>query len=558
MKNFLLITFIWINAMAITGNNWVKIFGDTNGDVVVEGVVTDSENNVLITGIYSSEKLELDESTVLQNNGTFDVFIIKYDPLGDIIWAMSFGGQQPDKVSGICADSANNIYITGNFKSQTLILGDTTIQSSWPDNVYIAKIDRNGDLLWLRHSTGVTNMAWGTAVYCVGDKNVLFTGYTNSQKITFGNHNLYLNTANYGSFYGRLDEKGNFQDAWILGDEGEDRYQMNDITADSEGNYYLAGEKTTPTKPLPPDFRDYREIMYFCKTDPAGKILWEVEDTAFCWTERIIINHDSLIVLGNKEEYRMIFNGGTIDTTSSFGYGIFDLDGTRLWDKKVTGALAYDAYAKDSRILVIGGLLLDELELDDFKIQRNSDSSSICPIYQDIFYLESDKSGDINKVESISGSLEDIPTGIWLSNKGDLIYSGKFESGLLSVEQTDVINYSQLTVFQHVSGIYYDRRPFSFLAKHAGPSDTSGIPGRGADNISVYPNPSGGMLSMDIGSLSGTARIRVHDLNGKVWHETYSDEKTTVLDLSDCPGGFYVLTLMIGDNLYKKPVLIIK
>jgi hypothetical protein len=298
--------------------------------------------------------------------------------------------------------------------------------------------------------------------------------------------------------------------------------------------------------------------MYFCKTDPEGKILWEVEDTAFYWAERIIINHDSLIVLGNREEYRMIFNGGTIDTTSSFVYGIFDLYGTRIWDKKVTGALAYDAYAKDGRLLVIGGLLLDELELDEFKIQRNSDSSSICPIYQDIFYLESDKSGDIKKVESISGSLEDIPTGIWLSNQGDLIYSGKFESARLSVEETEVINYSELSVFQHVSGIYYDRRPFSFLARHAGPSVPVRIPDPGADNISVYPNPSGGMLSIELGRLSGTAHIRIHDLNGKEWHEVYSDDKITILNLSGCPGGFYVVTLVIGDRLYKKPVVIIK
>ena len=67
-------------------------------------------------------------------------------------------------------------------------------------------------------------------------------------------------------------------------------------------------------------------------------------------------------------------------------------------------------YADSERILVSGGLYLDHLELDGTWIHRNSDSSSICPIYQDIFFFESDHAGNINRVSSIPGSLEDEPS----------------------------------------------------------------------------------------------------------------------------------------------------
>ena len=50
-------------------------------------------------------------------------------------------------------------------------------------------------------------------------------------------------------------------------------------------------------------------------------------------------------------------------------------------------------------------------------------------------------------MKSISGSLEDIATGVWLSDNGDLLYTGTFESYKLSVEEYDVINASELTIF---------------------------------------------------------------------------------------------------------------
>ena len=303
---------ILLNTVALKANNWVKSFGDTTGDVVVEGVVTDSDNNVIITGTFSSALLVLNDMTTLQNKGIYDVFLIKYDPRGEIIWTKSFGGVKEEYVNDISIDDENNIYITGNFKSNSFKVGNNTVASSWPDNVYVAKFDRYGDFNWLSHSEKVTNWVWGTAVCSDAGQNIFLTGYTNSKAISFGDIDLSLNTTNYKGFYCRLDAEGNFQMAGLLGDEGEDRYQLNDITSDPEGNIYLAGKKTIHTDPDPVTFSEYRDIMYFGKVDPDGEIIWTVEDTAFHWAENIIYDQDSLIVLGNREEYRSIFNGGSI------------------------------------------------------------------------------------------------------------------------------------------------------------------------------------------------------------------------------------------------------
>ena len=94
--------------------------------------------------------------------------------------------------------------------------------------------------------------------------------------------------------------------------------------------------------------------MYFCRIGTSGKIEWALEDTALYEGTRIMNHNDYLFLLGNRMEYRMIFNGGTTDTTSSFYFGINDSEGNSLLGRKVTGALAYDMYADSDRMLITG------------------------------------------------------------------------------------------------------------------------------------------------------------------------------------------------------------
>ena len=69
---------------------------------------------------------------------TADIFISKYDPMGNVVWAKSTGGNSSGQ--SISIDYSKNYYITGYFRSPTIIFGSTTLaDSDSTSSIFIAK-----------------------------------------------------------------------------------------------------------------------------------------------------------------------------------------------------------------------------------------------------------------------------------------------------------------------------------------------------------------------------------------------------------------------------------
>ena len=72
---------------------WNKTWGGDNNDFA-NGVAVDSLGNVYIVG-----------STNSFGNGVYDVFIVKYDSSGNLIWSKIWGGDNNDNANGVTVDS---------------------------------------------------------------------------------------------------------------------------------------------------------------------------------------------------------------------------------------------------------------------------------------------------------------------------------------------------------------------------------------------------------------------------------------------------------------------
>lgn len=160
---------------------WAKNMGGTK-DVNATSITIDPTNNLYIGG-YFAGIADFDPSAVTSNltsNGSTDIFISKYDALGNYVWAKQMGGTQFDFAFAIALDASNNVYSTGSFmlsvdfdpSASTNTL--TAMHTSFSD-AFILKLDVAGNYVWAKQ-LGSTNLVGTQGNSIVADASSIITG----------------------------------------------------------------------------------------------------------------------------------------------------------------------------------------------------------------------------------------------------------------------------------------------------------------------------------------------------------------------------------------------
>lgn len=127
-------------------DNWVAFLGGGGIDDV-QGLVLDAAGNSYVTGRFSDQATL--GSTKLTSNGVTDMFVAKLSPEGKVLWARSGGGSGLDEPTAIARDSASGqLYVVGLFSGQATFDAQT-ISSKGSSDLFVAKYDASGVLLWV-------------------------------------------------------------------------------------------------------------------------------------------------------------------------------------------------------------------------------------------------------------------------------------------------------------------------------------------------------------------------------------------------------------------------
>lgn len=150
----LLILAVWLSCVAQAPNCAWANQVSSAGQEYGRSVCSDADGNVFTFGTFT-ETVVLNDFT-LTSAGEEDLFVAKYDSDGALIWAVSAGGALEDEASSIVADSNGNVVITGNFEDECTI-GSTTLTSAGGTDIYVAKLDSDGAWLWAESAGGGAN-----------------------------------------------------------------------------------------------------------------------------------------------------------------------------------------------------------------------------------------------------------------------------------------------------------------------------------------------------------------------------------------------------------------
>jgi Beta-propeller repeat len=215
---------------------WAKQGGGTGNDVGY-AVGVDSSGNVFVVGYFSGTATFAGAS--LTSYGSTDIFVAKYDAVGNLQWIRQAGSTGSDIAQGVALDSSGNCYVTGFF-SGAATFGSTVLTNAGGRDIFVAKYDGAGNLLWARRAGGsATDSGDKVAVYGVDEVYVLgqFTGTA-----SFGNTDLVNSDTNglAATFLAKYDSAGNFLWAMQAGSPGTGDLGK-DLAVAGRGVIYLAG-----------------------------------------------------------------------------------------------------------------------------------------------------------------------------------------------------------------------------------------------------------------------------------------------------------------------------
>jgi hypothetical protein len=168
---------IWAIKLSENGDlQWSKYFGGSFTDAPF-GVVETEDQNFIIAG--SSDSADIDIS---KNNGSYDFWVLKITSEGSLLWERSFGGSEIDEGRAITSTNDGNFIIVGDTRS-----ADKDVSNNHgAADVWIIKMNTDGNLIWEK-TIGGSSFDVARSVTKTQDNGFIISGSSRSLDDGFTN-----------------------------------------------------------------------------------------------------------------------------------------------------------------------------------------------------------------------------------------------------------------------------------------------------------------------------------------------------------------------------------
>ena len=193
--------------------------------------------------------------TYSKGAGESDVYLLKVNRQGDTLWTKTFGGVKEDRGQAVKLMPDSGLMIVGTTKS----FGNGSFDS------YMLRLDENGDTLWTKVIPHISDAEF-LSFAIDPDTSIVCSGYQNDTLNTYRDVNV-----------AKFDQQGN--QIWSAAShlsEGEDAYATS-IFREQNGNYTYCGITTKYSSTQYPDVRITR-ISSTGWWDASRRIGFDKED----------------------------------------------------------------------------------------------------------------------------------------------------------------------------------------------------------------------------------------------------------------------------------------
>ncbi|MCK4312893.1 MAG: T9SS type A sorting domain-containing protein [Candidatus Cloacimonetes bacterium] len=250
-------------------------------------IKTDQNGNVIWDSTYGGEDSEVATSIIQLNDGSFiiagnttsygsgcfDMWLFKIDQEGNLEWQHTFGGEANEGAMSLQQT------LDGGF----IIAGWTELPGSDID-VLLVKTDQNGLLMW-ESTFNITDEERANSVLQTDDGGYIIAGYSET-----------TSTSNADALLIKVDQGGDLE--WYNTYGGSEDEMAFSVLQTDDSEYIIAG--------FTESFGAGSDDVWIIKTDQDGNLIWDItlggseEDLAYSIQQT---NDDGFILAGYTESF---------------------------------------------------------------------------------------------------------------------------------------------------------------------------------------------------------------------------------------------------------------
>ena len=300
---------------------WSRTGSSGSGIETPKDIAVDKAGNYYVTGYYTGTATF--GSTNLINSGQSDIFIVKYNTTGDVLWAQKYVDTSSQLANSIAVDADGNIYIGGFSQESTSFI-----------YLFYAKYDSSGVLIWKKTGVGSNSTIGITGLSITNEvKGISFDSFGN----TYITGSIISSSTSY-AFIIKCDPSGNT----VWQKQRAEFSVGNDIVTDSVGNSYVTGAYFVS---------GLGYNVFVTKYNAAGVIVWTQEGIGLDndYGDGIVLDAEGNCFVTGRFQHNTDFSTLNISNTSSGISDVFvakyDKFGSIVWLQQA-GESGQDAGSK--------------------------------------------------------------------------------------------------------------------------------------------------------------------------------------------------------------------
>lgn len=150
---------------------WQNSYGGSGIEISYDIVTAGDKGYVVVGNTFS------DDGDISKNHGESDIWMIKIDDDGTLVWERNFGGGAFDAAQSVALSSDGGFIISGNSKSS----GVDVTANAGENDMWLIKTDNNGQMVWQK-AFGGDGLDYGYDALETEDGSIVMVGESASTK----------------------------------------------------------------------------------------------------------------------------------------------------------------------------------------------------------------------------------------------------------------------------------------------------------------------------------------------------------------------------------------